>query len=61
MVEVLRLFQKMSCVLRSEHESEIGATIGTLLDDVHVELQIRTTCLRVIVSLKYFLKIRQEN
>ena len=38
MVEVLGLFQKVSCVLRSEDESEIGATIGTLLDDVHFEL-----------------------
>ena len=38
MFELLRLFQKVSCVLRSEHESEFGATIGTLLDDVHVEL-----------------------
>ena len=38
MVEVLRLFQNLSCVLRSEQKSEIGATIATLLDDVHVEL-----------------------
>ena len=34
--EFLRLFQKMTCVLSSEHESEIVAIIGTLLDDIHV-------------------------
>ena len=26
----------MTCVLSSEHESKIVATIGTLLDDIHV-------------------------
>ena len=25
----------MTCVLSSEHESEVVATIGTLLDDIH--------------------------
>ena len=34
--EFLRLFQKMTCVLSSEHESQIVAIIGTLLDDIHV-------------------------
>ena len=34
--EFLRLFQKMTCVLSSEHESQIVAMIGTLLDDIHV-------------------------
>ena len=34
--EFLRLFQTMNCVLSSEHESQIVAIIGTLLDDIHV-------------------------
>ena len=34
--EILRLFQKMTCVLSSEHESQIVAIIGTLLYDTHV-------------------------
>ena len=38
MIELLRLFQKMSCVLSSEHENQNVATIGTLLDHIHVEL-----------------------
>ena len=33
---LLRLFQKMTCVLSREHESQIVAIIGTLLDDIHV-------------------------
>ena len=32
MIEVLRLFQKRSCVLSSEHENQNVATTGTLLD-----------------------------
>ena len=38
MIELLRLFQKMSCVLSSEHKNQNVATIGTLLDHIHVEL-----------------------
>ena len=38
MFELLRFFQQMACVLSSEHESQIVATIGTLLDKIHVEL-----------------------
>ena len=34
--ELLFLIQKMTCFLSSKHESEIVATIGTLLDDIHV-------------------------
>ena len=34
--ELLRLFQKMTCVLSSEHESQIVAFIGSLLDDIYV-------------------------
>jgi len=33
MIELLRLFQKRSCVLSSEHENQNVATIGTLLDE----------------------------
>jgi len=32
MIELLRLFQKRSCVLSSKHENQNVATIGTLLD-----------------------------
>ena len=38
MFELLRLFQQMTCVLSNEHESQIVATIGTLLDKIHIEL-----------------------
>ena len=31
-IDLLRLFQKKSCVLSSEHENQNVATIGTLLD-----------------------------
>ena len=34
--EFLSLFQKMTCVLSSEHESQIVTIIGTLLHDIHV-------------------------
>ena len=34
--ELFRLFQKMTCVLSSERESQIVAIIGTFLDDIHV-------------------------
>ena len=36
--EILMLFQKMTCVLSSEHESQIVAIIGTSLYDIHVGL-----------------------
>ena len=32
MIELLRLFQKRSCVLSSKHENQDVATVGTLLD-----------------------------
>ena len=32
MIELLRLFQKISCVLSSEHENQNVATVGSLLD-----------------------------
>ena len=34
MIDLLRLFQKRSCVLSSEHENQNVATIGTLLDQL---------------------------
>ena len=34
MIELLRLFQKRSFVLSSEHENQHVATLGTLLDQV---------------------------
>ena len=34
MIDLLRLFQKRSFVLSSEHENNIVATIGTLLDEL---------------------------
>ena len=34
MIDLLRLFQKRSCVLSSEHEKQNVATIGTLLDQL---------------------------
>ena len=36
MFELLLLIQKMTCVLSSEHESQIVTIIGTLLCDIHV-------------------------
>ena len=34
MIDLLRLFQKRSFVLSSEHENNNVATIGTLLDEL---------------------------
>ena len=34
MIDLLRLFQKRSFVLSSEHENQNDATIGTLLDQL---------------------------
>ena len=36
--EILKLFQKMTCVVSSQHESQIVAIIGTSLDDIDVGL-----------------------
>ena len=36
MFELLLLIQKMTCFLSSKRKSQIVATIGTLLDDIHV-------------------------
>ena len=38
MIELLRLFQKMSCVFSSEHEDQNVATIGTLLYHINADL-----------------------
>ena len=37
MIELLWLFQKMSCVLSSVRENQIVVTIGTLLHHIHVK------------------------
>ena len=37
MIELLWLFQKMSCVLSSARENQIVTTIGTLLHHIHAE------------------------
>jgi len=39
MIELLRLFQKISCVFSSEHENQNVATIGTLLDQLMLSCQ----------------------
>ena len=36
MFELVLLIQKMACFLSSKRKSQIVATIGTLLDDIHV-------------------------
>ena len=38
MFELLLLIQKMTCFLSSKRKSQFVATIGTLLDDIHVYL-----------------------
>ena len=38
LIALPRLFQKMSCVLSSEHENQNFANIGLLLDHIHVDL-----------------------
>ena len=37
MIDMLWLFQKISCVLSSERENQIVFTVGSLLDHNHVE------------------------
>ena len=36
MFELLLLIQKMTCFLSNKRKSQIVATIGTLLDEIHV-------------------------
>ena len=38
MIDLLRLFEKRSFVLSSEHQNQNVATIGTLLDQFYVKL-----------------------
>ena len=38
MIDLLRLFQKRSFVLSSEHENQNVATIGTLLDQLMLSI-----------------------
>ena len=41
MIDLLRLFQKRSFVLSSEHENQSVATLGTLLDQFMYLIEIR--------------------
>ena len=41
MIDLLRLFQKRSFVLSSEHENQSVATLGTLLDPFMYLIEIR--------------------
>ena len=41
-------------------ENQIVVTVGAMLHYMHVELQIRTSCLLFTVSPLYFLEIREE-
>ena len=41
MIDLLRLFQKRSFVLSSEHENQNVATLGTLLDQFMYLIEIR--------------------
>ena len=41
MIDLLRLFQKRSFVLSSEHENQNVATLGTLLDQFIYLVEIR--------------------
>ena len=50
----------MNYVLWSAGENQIVITIGTLLDHIHVELQIRMPCLLSTLSVRYFLGIRED-
>ena len=58
MVDLLWLFQKMSCVLSCERENQIVVTISTFLHHIHVELEVTTPCLLSTVSVRYFLEMR---
>ena len=60
MVDLLWLFQKMSCVLSCERENQIVVTISTFLHHIHVELEVTTPCLLSTVSVRYFLEMRAQ-
>ena len=49
----------MTCVLSSEHESQIVTIIGTLLYDIHVNCKYERLAY-FSQSVTYFLEIRQE-
>jgi len=61
MLELLRLFQKKNSVLSKERKSQIVATIGTLLHDIHVEFQIKTPCLLFMVLFRAKTKSFRNN
>ena len=51
MIEMLRLFQKRSCVLSSYNENQDVATMGTLSDQFNLSCQEqRLTCFSLSVS-----------
>ena len=60
MIDLLRLFQKRSFVLSSEHVNQNVATIGTLLDQFMLSCKIRTSCSLFTVSATYLIEIRRE-
>ena len=63
MIELLRLFQKRSSVLSSEHENQYYATIGTLLDQFMLScnnkalLAFHSVCKRQVTVLTEFIDI----
>ena len=60
MIEMLRLFQKRSCVLSSYNENQDIATIGTLSDQFNLSCKQQRLTGVFTVSVTYFIDIRQE-
>ena len=58
MIDLLRLFQKRSFVLSSEHENQNVATIGTLLHQFM--LAVNKNVLLAFHSVCYLIEIRRE-
>ena len=60
MIEMLRLFQKRSCVLSSYNENQDVATMGTLSDQFNLRCKEQRFTGVFTVSVTYFIDIRQE-
>ena len=60
MIEMLRLFQKRSCVLSSYNENQDVATMGTLSDQFNLSCKYQRLTGVFTVSVTYFIDIRQE-
>ena len=60
MIEMLRLFQKRSCVLSSYNENQEVATMGTLSDQFNLSCKEQRFTGVFTVSVTYFIDIRQE-